>query len=209
MSETLYMQFDRNVEVEHPKVQLQDVAKLACRDDKILNRCRVLPVISLEAGKPGRYVVNVMDIVAKLGKEETGLDIVTSGEPVFIVTFVTDTRKHPVKEWLKAGGVCIITFFGMAFSIMTFNNDVDLGKLFSQIYQQVMGRPSDGFTILEISYSIGLGLGVLLFFNHFGKWKLTQDPTPMQVQMRLYEEDVNTTILEDKQREQEQSKQGQ
>ncbi|MDO5338429.1 MAG: stage V sporulation protein AA [Eubacteriales bacterium] len=205
MSESLYMQFDKNVEVDHPKVQLQDVAKLACRDEKILNRCRVMPVMSLDAKKPGRYVVNVMDIVDKLGKAEAGLDLVTSGEPAFIVTFVTDTRKHPVKEWLKAIGVCIITFFGMSFSIMTFNNDVDLGKLFSQIYQQVMGVPSNGFTVLEISYSVGLGLGVLFFFNHFGKWKLTQDPTPMQVQMRLYEEDVNTTILEDRQREQAQS----
>lgn len=27
--------------------------------------------------------------------------------------------------------------------------------------------------------------------------KLTDDPTPMQVQMRLYEDDVNTTIMED------------
>ena len=27
--------------------------------------------------------------------------------------------------------------------------------------------------------------------------KLTNDPTPMQVQMRLYEDDINTTIIED------------
>ena len=27
--------------------------------------------------------------------------------------------------------------------------------------------------------------------------KLTDDPTPMQVQMRLYEDDINTTIIED------------
>ena len=31
--------------------------------------------------------------------------------------------------------------------------------------------------------------------------KLTDDPTPMQVQMRKYEDDVNTTILEDLNRE--------
>ena len=27
--------------------------------------------------------------------------------------------------------------------------------------------------------------------------KITADPTPMQVQMRQYEDDVNTTIIED------------
>ena len=31
--------------------------------------------------------------------------------------------------------------------------------------------------------------------------KLTADPTPMQVQMRTYEDDVNKTILEDVNRE--------
>ena len=27
--------------------------------------------------------------------------------------------------------------------------------------------------------------------------KITTDPTPMQIQMRLYEDDVNKTIIED------------
>lgn len=80
---------------------------------------------------------------------------------------------------------------------MTFNNDVDLPKLFSQLYTQVTGQVSNGFTVLEISYSIGVGLGVLLFFNHFGRLKLTDDPTPMQVKMRLYEDDVNNTLIEE------------
>ena len=91
----------------------------------------------------------------------------------------------------------LATFFGAAFSIMTFNNDVDTGKLFSQIYTQVTGQTSNNFTILEIAYSIGIGLGILFFFNHFGRMKITNDPTPMQVQMRLYEDDVNKTIIED------------
>lgn len=46
---------------------------------------------------------------------------------------------------------------------MTFNNDVDLPALFQQIYTQITGQASTGFTILEISYSIGIGLGVLFF----------------------------------------------
>ena len=80
---------------------------------------------------------------------------------------------------------------------MTFNNDVDVGNLFADIYTQVTGQVSSHFTILEITYSVGIGLGVLFFFNHFGHMEITADPTPMQIQMRLYEDDVNTTIIED------------
>ena len=83
---------------------------------------------------------------------------------------------------------------------MTFNNDVDLGSLFDQFYTLDMGKSSDGFTILELSYSVGIGLGVLLFFNHFGHLKLSDDPTPMQVQMRTYEDDVNKTLIEQAER---------
>ena len=57
------------------------------------------------------------------------------------------------------------------------------------------GQTSGHFTVLEITYSIGIGLGVLFFFNHFGHMTITDDPTPMQIQMRLYEENVNWTCL--------------
>lgn len=83
---------------------------------------------------------------------------------------------------------------------MTFNNDVDVPALFRQITAQVTGQDGSSFPALAISYSVGIGLGVLFFFNHFGHIKLTDDPTPMQVQMRLYENDVNTTIIEDQER---------
>ena len=38
MSEILYIQTEKNVEVYQPEVYLQDVAKLACGDSKVLNR---------------------------------------------------------------------------------------------------------------------------------------------------------------------------
>lgn len=204
MSDTLYIQTDRNMEVDHPRVVLQDVAKLAGSDDKIVNQCRVLPVMNLNPRQPGRYAASVIDIIRGIQQKYPDLEVTHIGEPSFIVTYDAEKHAYPLFEWIKAGLVCLISFFGTAFSIMTFNTDVDIGKLFSQIYEQMTGIPSPGFSILEITYSLGIGLGVLFFFNHFSRKKLTQDPTPMQVQMRMYEDDVNTTIIEDSDREEEQ-----
>ena len=39
-----------------------------------------------------------------------------------------------------------------------------------------------------------------LFFNHFGGRKITEDPTPMEVEMRVYEDDVNKTLIEQEKR---------
>ncbi len=204
MADTLYIQTDMNMEVDHPQVFLQDVAKLSGSSDKIVNQCRVLPVMNLNPKKPGRYVASVIDIIRDIQQKYPNLEITHIGEPSFIITYDAEKHAHPLIEWIKAGVVCLVSFFGTAFSIMTFNTDVDINKLFSRIYEQTTGEPAPGFSILEITYSLGIGLGALFFFNHFSRKKLTQDPTPMQVQMRMYEDDVNSTIIEDIGREEEQ-----
>ena len=197
MSDTLYIQTEQNVEVHHPHVYLQDIAKLSCSNAKILNRLRVMPVANLDPDKPGRYVICAMDLIKDIQQKEPDLDITNIGEPTFIITYQKEGSVNVVLRWCKVIFVCLATFFGAGFSIMTFNNDVVDAAAFAQIYTQVTGQATDGFSVLEASYSIGIGFGVLFFFNHFGKMKLTDDPTPMQVQMRLYEDDVNTTIMED------------
>lgn len=197
MSDTLYLQLDQNIQVTRPHIYLQDIANLACSNPKVLSRLRVMPIADLPPDKPGRYVMSVMDLIRQIQKKEPNLEINPIGEPNFIITFKNKPGPGVLWEWSKIIFVCLSTFFGAAFSIMTFNNDVDVGALFSSIYTQITGQPSGNFTILEITYSIGIGLGILFFFNHFGHMKITSDPTPMQVQMRLYENDINTTVIED------------
>ena len=200
MSEILYIQTEKNVEVQSPEIYLQDVAKLTCKDSKVLNRNKVRKVFSIPNGEPGRYVVSAVDLVHAIAKEEPNVDITHIGEANLVVTY--EKAKHQQKwySWLKTLLVCVLTFFGGAFSIMTFNTDVDTANLFSKIYTQFTGEIATGPTILEFTYSVGIGIGVVFFFKHFGKGKLTQDPTPVEVQMRLYEDDVNKTLIADKNR---------
>ena len=196
MNAVLYMQIDANIQIKHPHIYLQDIARLSCSDSKILNRLRVMPVINLKPDAPGRYVMSVMDLVDKIQQKEPDLTVTPLGETDFILTYEKPGSQNLIFRWLKIALLCLVTFFGAAFSIMTFNVDADVEKLFQQIYFQVTGQNSSGFTPLEIAYSVGLGLGILFFFNHFSHRKITADPTPMQVQMRKYEDDVNTTITE-------------
>ena len=200
MSDTLYIQTDMNILIKHPHVYLQDIARLSCSNSKVLNRLRVLPVANLNPDTPGRYTMSVMDLVDLIQKKEPDLDITPLGELSIILTYQPPGKPQMIFEILKVVFISLASFFGAAFSIMTFNTDADVGTLFKQIYQQVTGNVSNGFTILEISYSIGLAAGVLFFFNHFGRKKFSADPTPMQVQMRQYEDNVNTTLLEESSR---------
>ena len=97
---------------------------------------------------------------------------------------------------MKTAALCLVVFFGGAFTIMSFNNDIGITELFGKFYEQVTGAEQSGVTELEVMYCIGLALGILVFFNHFGKHKITPDPTPIQVQLRKYEQDVDTTFIQ-------------
>lgn len=196
MSDVLYLQIDKNLKICMPKVHLYEIAKLYCKNKAVVEKCKRLLVYEVPKGEPGRYVLSAIDLVEQIQTHIPDLEVVHIGEPVFILTYESQKKKHELWNYIKIALVAVITFFGAGLSIMTFNVDVDTSRLFSDLYYQITGTVSDGFTELECMYSLGIGIGVIFFFNHFGRKKLTQDPTPIQVQMRIYEDDVDTTILE-------------
>ena len=200
---TLYIKGDRNVEVTEQDVFLKDIVKMECSDKKILPKLQTVKILKIHGNREQRYVVSVLEIIACIHAAYPEVEVQNLGEADIIVTY--ENQKTPPYVWhiLKVTAVAAIIFFGSAFSIMAFNNDVGGTKLFGQIYELVMGKQSDGFTVLEVAYSIGLTFGILIFFNHFGKKRFTVDPTPMEVQMRLYENDIQTTLVENASRRKE------
>lgn len=202
MSDTLYIQTDKNMKVTKEIVTLGEIADLSCKNSSVLARNQVRKVASLPKGNYGRYVVSMIDVIREIEKAEPQVEICHIGEPTFVLTYENPSQKNRLFSILKVALVSLITFVGAGFSIMTFNTDVDVRTLFDNIYQMFTGRDSPGFSVLEVTYSIGIGVGVVLFFNHFGRRKLTQDPTPMEVEMRTYEDDVDTTIIEQADRSQ-------
>ena len=193
---TLYIKGDRNVEVTEQDVFLKDIVSMECSDKKFLPKLQTVKILKLHGNREQRYVVSVLEIIACIHAAYPEVEVQNLGEADIIVTY--ENQKTPPYLWhiLKVAVVAAIIFFGSAFSIMAFNNDVGGTKLFGQIYELVMGKQSDGFTVLEVTYSIGLTFGILVFFNHFGKKKITPDPTPIQVQLRKYEQDVDMTFIE-------------
>ena len=194
--DTLYVKGDRNVEVTKREVTLGDLVSMECSNRVILPHLKTMKVLKIPENGEKRYVISILKIIACIHEKYPGLEVQNLGETDMIVTY--EDQKTPSYAWhlTKTAFVTAVTFCGAAFSIMAFNNDVDVTKLFDQIYHLVTGNKPGGITILEIAYSAGLRLGILIFFNHFGKRRFTVDPTPMEVQMRVYENDIQTTLIE-------------
>ncbi len=196
----LYIKGDRDVEVTKPDVTLGDLLNMECTDKLMLAKARTLKIVRFKKSGRQRCVVSVLKIISCIHEKFPQADVQNLGETDIIVTY--EDQKTPALAWhiIKTAFVAAVTFFGAAFSIMAFNNDVDVTKLFGQIYELVIGRETGGFTVLEISYSVGVTAGILIFFNHFGRKRFTVDPTPMEIQMRLYENDIQTTLIENSER---------
>lgn len=199
-SETIYIKADRNIEVKKPEVTLGDVLKISCVNPSVtakIKSLRLLRFHHVDKKHHNRTAVSILKVIECIQEVYPNADIQNMGEQDFIVTYEEQRTAGRMMHLLKVIGVIVTSFIGAAFSIMTFNNDVDTTRLFQQIYELLTGKVSDGFTILELTYSIGLTIGILVFFNHFGKRRFTVDPTPMEVEMRLYENDIQTTLIED------------
>ena len=194
-TETLYLKIDSNVLVHQKNLIVKDIAQTACANPSVQNKVQTLKLSNLQISKPGRYVKSVLDVLEAIQKEYPSLKIENLGEADFIITYEEEKGKSRLIGYLKTILVSVLSFFGAAFSIMTFNNDVDIRGLFADVYLLFTGQTSDGFTVLELAYSFGLGIGIILFFNHFAGKRIETDPTPMDVQMHTYEQDVNQTIM--------------
>lgn len=196
----LYIKGGRDVEVTKPDVTLGDLLSMESTDKLMLAKVRTLKIVRFKKSGRQRCVVSLLKIIACIHGEFPQADIQNLGETDIIVTY--EDQKTPAFAWhiIKTVFVAAVTFFGAAFSIMAFNNDVDVTKLFGQIYELMTGQETNGYTVLEIAYSVGVTAGILIFFNHFGKKRFTVDPTPMEIQMRLYENDIQTTLIENSER---------
>ena len=197
----VYVKADRNTEVTNPVVTVGDVLKIECMDKKMLDRINGIILWDFQERADektkDRVAISILKVIACIHEIYPEIEVENLGEADFIVTFEAQKTTGGLEHILKAVCVVLISFTGAAFSIMTFNNDVDVKRVFSQIYELTTGMKSDGFTVIELFYSIGIVIGILIFFNHFGKKRFTVDPTPIEVEMRLYENDLQTTLIED------------
>lgn len=196
MGKSLYLKLEQISEVHEKDVYLKDIASLYSDDPAVLNKCRALKVKKIPTDKNRRYVGNVLDIIELITQADPQIQVENMGETDFIIDYKKAKTPNYLWTWLKTIFVCMVCFCGAAFAIMTFNNDASVSSVFKEVYSLVLGKEAGEFTILELSYSIGLGLGVILFFNHFSRWKLNTDPTPIEVEMRLYEDNISKTLIQ-------------
>ena len=193
---TVYLKCDRNVEVRQEDVFMKDLGSIQCADKVLCAKIKSLKVHHFTQGKATRTVISCLKLVQMIEEQDPGVSVEIVGESDVLVEWVDVKKRKGPAVWGKLIIVSMVSFFGTAFTVMGFHNDVDINKIFETVYLVVMNEPPQGINIMEITYSIGLALGIIVCFNHVGPRKLTKDPTPIAVSMHQYEVDVDETLIE-------------
>ena len=193
---TLYLKMDAKLKLRGDVVRIGDLGKIYCEESAVVNKIKTLPIYRFQKSDKNRCVIGVLKVIELIHKEYPAFTIDIVGETETIVEQITGKSKPIWVDWVKTALVSAICFFGTMYTIMAYHNEINIIELFEKTYTLATGMESDGFTALEAAYSIGLSLGIIVFYNHIGKRKLTPDPTPITVEMRSYEDDVNRSLVE-------------
>ncbi|HCT90708.1 MAG TPA: hypothetical protein DF613_04895 [Lachnospiraceae bacterium] len=178
------------------KVLLGDVAELYCVSRRLMEKCMEIPLLEVKEGKYGRYLVSVRDVIKAIGSRFPGVEVVPLGDPEMVLEYAKRSKSHVWLKYIKTAVVSLIVFVGSAFTIMTFLAEANVPGLLARVRECFEVKEIVGQTGMEICFSLGVGFGMIFYFNHFGRWRLQQEPTPMEMELHQYMEDVEETVLE-------------
>lgn len=195
ISATIYINAEQNVELQLEDVYVKDIGSLTCSDAHVLAKVKAIKLHHFKRDEPKRQVISLLKVIEEIEKVYPNVSVQSIGEPETLVEYISVNKHKGFAQWIKLLFVAMVSFFGTAFTIMAFHNDIGINDVFSKVYEMVMGQPGDGYGILELAYSAGLAIGIIVFFNHIGGRRITKDPTPIEVEMRIYEEDVNKALI--------------
>lgn len=214
----VYLKAEKSVKVKEETVYLGDVFKVLCNNKTLEEKLKVVLIykfsiknnknertdtqkVNKKSQNDKRVVISLLKVIELIQKVDTDVEVVSLGENDVVVEYIGDKKDNNVVTIAKIAFVSLICFFGTAFTIMAFHNDIDVTGLFEEIYGLFGQNYQGGIGALEFGYSLGLGVGIIVFYNHLGKRRITKDPTPLEVEMRIYEDDVNQTLIDNAGRE--------
>ncbi|WP_409346544.1 stage V sporulation protein AA [Paenibacillus sp. MBLB4367] len=188
----LYVRFRKRVAISKGKpVLFTEIAQLIA-DPELEERLRKLVVYEPKPQDGNLLVIDMMMVIRKVKQIAPHLNIELIGEPHALVEVVSGGRKpHFVLIVL----VWLLLFIGSGLAIMNFHADVSMLKVHQRIYELMTGNVSEKPYFLQIPYSIGIGAGMVLFFNHLFKKKFNEEPSPLEVEMFMYQENVNHYVI--------------
>jgi stage V sporulation protein AA len=191
-SATLYLRLYKKKHIHPGKdIFLGDIAQMIV-DESFRTPLQALLIAKASEHEGTHQLIDIMKIVFMINRQFPDLQIEHFGDPHIMIELTTPTRK-PLIWWMAV--VWVLLFVGSGLAIMNFHEDVSMLEVHQRVYELLTGTKDDTPRMIQIPYSIGIGLGMVIFFNHIFKKKLNEEPSPLEVEMFTYQESIHQYIV--------------
>jgi len=189
---TIYIRMRHRLQVRpHDSIKLQDVAQIIA-EDSLLEKVKDCIVYNVSEKDQNIIILDVMKVIPILTNVVEQINIEIVGQTQTIVEVVYKKIGVSIPLFIL---IWLLLFFGAALAIMNFHEDVSMQAVHQRIYKIITGKENVKPLLLQIPYSIGLGVGMILFFNHVFKKRLNEEPSPLEVEMFNYQQDLDRYVI--------------
>ncbi|WP_154895566.1 stage V sporulation protein AA [Paenibacillus illinoisensis] len=190
---TVYIRLRSRIRIQRGRgVKLGDIAHVLTSPEDGERR-----LLELELLRPGPedgnlILIDILQIIPQIRRllPEVTVELIGSGHT--LVEVVAGTGKPSKSLFIL---VWLLLFFGSALTIMNFHADVNMQEVQIRIVEMITGRRDEHPYLFQVAYSIGIGFGMAVFFNHLFKKKWNEEPTPLEVEMFLYQQNVDKFVV--------------
>lgn len=188
--EIVYIQLKKDVHIDSFKtIYLEDIAQISstCED------LRKIPIYTV-TNKDGKYVVlDSFIVMTHLHRLFPEIKWKLLGPTQSLLRI--KVSQHVGQLW-KVVVVWMILFIGTGMTIMNFHYDVSMQEVQQKLHLILTGKQNEFPLLIQIPYSFGLGIGMLLFFNYWFKKKITDEPSPLEIELFNYQQQIDAYTLE-------------
>lgn len=192
MEKTIYIRMRNRCQIKQQgPVYLQDIAQIIA-DDHVLHNLQKLSVYQIKPEDRNIIIVDAMRVITRITKSFPEIEVQIIGPSQTIVEVVLTKKRISIPGFLL---IWFLLFFGAALTIINFHEDVSMQAAQQRLYTIITGKEEAKPLLFQIPYSFGLGLGMVLFFNHFFRKRINEEPSPLEVEMFNYQQDIDQYVI--------------
>ncbi|WP_430785454.1 stage V sporulation protein AA [Virgibacillus flavescens] len=189
---TIYLRMKKSIEIEQLQyVKLKHIAFISAPID-IKKELEETSLYRITKKDNNIVIIDCYLIMDHLTKSWPDLEFELLGPQQTIIRVNKQKKESSV---LIVGFVWILLFIGTAMTIMNFHYDVSMQAVQQKLHYLLTGRRNDYPLWIQIPYSIGLGIGMLLYFNHWFKKRFNEEPSPLEIEIFNYQQDLDQYVI--------------
>ncbi|AIG26081.1 stage V sporulation protein AA [Brevibacillus sp. 7WMA2] len=203
MEQILFLRLRKRLVIRQKDViLLGDICQLYL-DGEREEKLRRIPLYQVKKEDGNLIIIDIMQVIRKLRQMYPEIHLKVQGSTQIIVEVENPAKRA---NFFLVSFVWLLLFIGSGLALMNFHADVSMLEVQRRLYQLITGQYEKRPLLLQIPYSLGIGLGMVLFFNHIFRKRFNEEPSPLDVELFLYQQNLDQYYLENENEENQRDK---